>query len=255
MPRPDAGALRQSRKLVQKTCVRGRPARRNSLTKFGSPGQLRERAVICGSPPAEARASTGWYARVGGGRSPSSSLRRPLMLSRLRTALSPLLLGLLASCTGAIGEGNGNPGSGGAGRWHRRAPAGGADPSGVGGADRIRGSRGRARADPGWRADLSRYVRLTHEQWENSVRDLLQLPALPGLSATFTGDPPERQLLQQRAPAVHDVGVVVRLRDRRRDAVPAGGARRDRPVAGHAAAPRSPRRSSAASAGAPTGAT
>jgi hypothetical protein len=36
----------------------------------------------------------------------------------------------------------------------------------------------------------SRYVRLTHAQWENSVRDLLQLPALPGLSATFTGDPP-----------------------------------------------------------------
>jgi len=37
---------------------------------------------------------------------------------------------------------------------------------------------------------FSRYVRLTHEQWENTVRDLLQLPALPGLSTTFTGDPP-----------------------------------------------------------------
>jgi hypothetical protein len=33
-------------------------------------------------------------------------------------------------------------------------------------------------------------VRLTHEQWENTVRDLLQLPAVPGLSSTFTSDPP-----------------------------------------------------------------
>ena len=111
------------------------------------------------------------------------------MLSRLRIALSPLLLGLLASCTGAIGEANGNPGSepaAAAPARERPAPA----PSGVGGAT---GSAG-AGAAPGSTLDgapiYSRYVRLTHEQWENSVRDLLQLPALPGLSATFTGDPP-----------------------------------------------------------------
>jgi hypothetical protein len=36
----------------------------------------------------------------------------------------------------------------------------------------------------------SRFVRLTHEQWENSVRDVLQLRDDPGLSASFTGDPP-----------------------------------------------------------------
>jgi hypothetical protein len=36
----------------------------------------------------------------------------------------------------------------------------------------------------------SRLVRLTHEQWEHSVRDLLQLDADPGLSSGFTGDPP-----------------------------------------------------------------
>src|SRR5687767_3838862 len=36
----------------------------------------------------------------------------------------------------------------------------------------------------------SRLVRLTHEQWEHSVRDLLQLDADPGLSSSFTGDPP-----------------------------------------------------------------
>jgi hypothetical protein len=113
------------------------------------------------------------------------------MVSRLRTALTPLLLGLLASCTGAIGEGNGNPGSGGSGNSPGTPGAGGANPSGVGGS--TTGSAG-AGAAPGLTLDgapiSSRYVRLTHEQWENSVRDLLQLPAVPGLSATFTGDPP-----------------------------------------------------------------
>jgi len=37
----------------------------------------------------------------------------------------------------------------------------------------------------------SHYVRLTHQQWENSVRDLLKLAAVPGLSSTFTSDPPD----------------------------------------------------------------
>lgn len=32
-------------------------------------------------------------------------------------------------------------------------------------------------------------LRLTHEQWENSVRDLLRLPSAPGLSAAFPKDP------------------------------------------------------------------
>ncbi len=36
----------------------------------------------------------------------------------------------------------------------------------------------------------SRLVRLTHEQWEHSVRDLLRLDADPGLSSSFTSDPP-----------------------------------------------------------------
>nr|PZN24164.1 MAG: hypothetical protein DIU78_12645 [Pseudomonadota bacterium] len=37
----------------------------------------------------------------------------------------------------------------------------------------------------------SGFIRLTHEQWEASVRDLLYLPAEPGLSSAFTSDPPE----------------------------------------------------------------
>jgi hypothetical protein len=117
------------------------------------------------------------------------------MVSRLRTALSPLLLGLVASCTGAIGEGHSNPGSGAtagtgtgtAGSGTGNSGAGGADPSGTAGATG-------AGAAPGLTLDgapiYSRYVRLTHDQWENSVRDLLQLPAVPGLSTSFTSDPP-----------------------------------------------------------------
>jgi len=36
----------------------------------------------------------------------------------------------------------------------------------------------------------SRFVRLTHEQWEASVRDVLRLDALPGVAEGFIGDPP-----------------------------------------------------------------
>lgn len=36
----------------------------------------------------------------------------------------------------------------------------------------------------------SRLVRLTHAQWEHSVRDVLRLDADPGLTGSFTGDPP-----------------------------------------------------------------
>ena len=119
--------------------------------------------------------------------------------------LSPALFGLVASCTGAIGDTNGTPGTGattgvGTGTAGSGTGTAGTSPSGVRRRDRIRGSNrdrpGRAACPPrpAWsstaRQSFSRYVRLTHEQWENSVRDLLQLPALPGLSVTFTGDPP-----------------------------------------------------------------
>lgn len=35
-----------------------------------------------------------------------------------------------------------------------------------------------------------RFVRLTHEQWEASVRDILKLSTLPGMSSSFASDPP-----------------------------------------------------------------
>lgn len=38
-------------------------------------------------------------------------------------------------------------------------------------------------------AQRSRYPRLTHEQWENTVQDLLQLDEPTGLTASFSGDP------------------------------------------------------------------
>lgn len=112
------------------------------------------------------------------------------MFSRLRAPLAALIFGLAASCTGAIGDADttgsggsapGTPGAGGSG-----------NSTGVGNSTGAAGATGTAGL--GLILDgapvFSRYVRLTHEQWENSVRDLLQLPALPGLSGTFTGDPP-----------------------------------------------------------------
>ena len=38
-------------------------------------------------------------------------------------------------------------------------------------------------------AEQSRFPRLSHTQWENTVRDLLRLDDIPGLSGSFTGDP------------------------------------------------------------------
>lgn len=38
--------------------------------------------------------------------------------------------------------------------------------------------------------DSTRFPRLTHDQWENTVRDLLKLADRPGLSSSFTTDPP-----------------------------------------------------------------
>jgi hypothetical protein len=109
------------------------------------------------------------------------------MVSRFRPPPSALLLGLLASCTGAIGAGQGNPGSGSTGGSGTGAAGSAAGATGSGGA-------GGVPAAPGLTLDgapiHSRFVRLTHEQWENTVRDLLQLPTAPGLSASFAGDPP-----------------------------------------------------------------
>ena len=119
-------------------------------------------------------------------------------------ALVPVLAGFLAAgCTGSIvtsdrsadcadcapgavpgvpgGSGNpvgpaGLPGQpGGSGL----IPVGGAAPiDPVTGAPAVQGM-----------AWTTRYPRLSHEQWENSVRDLLRLAERPGLASTFSTDP------------------------------------------------------------------
>jgi hypothetical protein len=124
------------------------------------------------------------------------------MIFRLRALFLVSLCGAVASCTGAIGgtgvgTGNGgNTGSGAGVGVAGNTGSGGVSTPGSGGTTGVAGSTGVAGTSGGLGVTLdgapihARYVRLTHEQWENSVRDLLQLSALPGLSSGFEGDPP-----------------------------------------------------------------
>lgn len=88
-------------------------------------------------------------------------------LQRLRTGVTLIAL-TLPACTGVIGD---LPGE----NVHGSSGSGGPGGPGSG-------------AEQGLAA-RSRFPRLTHVQWENTMRDLLHLEAAPGLSASFTGDP------------------------------------------------------------------
>jgi hypothetical protein len=117
----------------------------------------------------------------------------------IRAGVSALALGL-GACSGTIesqpgaSAGSGDPGrtAGAPGNGGRSASGG----AGVGGSGAVGPSVGGSDSTA-YRIPLdgtpiySHYVRLTHRQWENSVRDLLKLAAAPGLTGTFTGDPPE----------------------------------------------------------------
>jgi len=101
---------------------------------------------------------------------------------------------------GATTGGSGTGGRGGAGSGGTGAHAGGTGATGSGGTLPGTGGSGTAGGTAGappsgisleGRAVYYRVVRLTHSQWEASVRDLLKLDALPGLSTGFVGDPPE----------------------------------------------------------------
>jgi Protein of unknown function (DUF1592)/Protein of unknown function (DUF1588)/Protein of unknown function (DUF1595)/Protein of unknown function (DUF1587)/Protein of unknown function (DUF1585) len=98
------------------------------------------------------------------------------MKRRLLYLLTPLL-GLAVGCSGDIGDPDGSDSVGGPGTGTGSAGLPGGGPGGDGLA--LEGQ-----------PIHSRFVRLTHEQWEQSVRDLLKLAAVPGLSSGFTGDPP-----------------------------------------------------------------
>jgi len=93
---------------------------------------------------------------------------------------------------GATGPGGGSgTGSGGSQVGSGGAGSGGSGSGGSGGS----GSGGSTSPPPlavilDGQPVNSRFVRLTNEQWENAVRDVLQLSATPGLSATFEGAPP-----------------------------------------------------------------
>lgn len=92
-----------------------------------------------------------------------------------------------AGGSGVTGKGGtGSTGTGG---------SGGSAPSGTGGS--TGGSSNTGGAPPvvvglplNGQPVYAHWVRLTHTQWEASVRDLLKLPEVSGLSSSFEGDPP-----------------------------------------------------------------
>jgi hypothetical protein len=93
----------------------------------------------------------------------------------------------LVGCTGSIGGDGGNN------------PSMGSGPANGGSGGTTVGTGGTT--DPGvpvlpggvmlsGKPSYLRVVRLTHQQWENAARELLQLPQAPGLSEGFSPDPP-----------------------------------------------------------------
>ena len=128
-------------------------------------------------------------------------MNEPLSYHRVARVRALVFLSLavgLSSCTGSIGatgESTGNGATSGGG-GAATGQAGNSGTPGAGGATGNAGATGTAGSAAGLAVTLegapihSRFVRLTHDQWENSVRDLLQLSALPGMAGAFTGDPP-----------------------------------------------------------------
>jgi hypothetical protein len=108
-----------------------------------------------------------------------------LRLAFLRPLVSLPLLFVL-SCSGEIGGGAGSDGVGPGGTGAGSGGGGATTGGGGGGAAAGGGAIGPLASRPG---PTTRFVRLNHQQWENTVRDLLRLPAPIGLSATFVAEP------------------------------------------------------------------
>jgi hypothetical protein len=105
----------------------------------------------------------------------------------------PVLLAI--SCTGQIGDAgkSGNGGPGGTGTTGGGTTGGGTTGGGTTGGGTTGGGTttggnpmGPLVSAPGV---TSRFVRLNHQQWENSVKDVLKLTAPLGLSSTFVAEP------------------------------------------------------------------
>ena len=90
-----------------------------------------------------------------------------------------------SGATAGTGQGGSSGASGAAGTGTGAAPTGGS--SGQGGGPPLNDFELGLDGTPIY----SRFVRLTHRQWENSVRDLFSFADVPGISSTFTSDPPE----------------------------------------------------------------
>jgi len=105
--------------------------------------------------------------------------RYPRWLGRSLLALSSFAFGCTADIGGTVPTPSGSTSSGSGGAAEGTA---GTEPSAAG----TMGST--APAAP--LTPRSRFVRLTHDEWENAARDCLGLPEVPGLSANFTPDPP-----------------------------------------------------------------
>jgi len=121
------------------------------------------------------------------------------MNAPLRSLTLLLVSGMLAACTGVIdphGAGTGSTSGSGTG-----SSSGSGSGSSTGSGGNIgTGSGGGVGTGSGGVAPLpvvldgqpvySRFVRLTNDQWENTVHDLLQLTAPTGLTSSFEGAPP-----------------------------------------------------------------
>lgn len=111
---------------------------------------------------------------------------------RVRRGLVPIaLLGLAVGCTGSIGrEGERGGSVAGAGGSGGGARAGTGNLGGTGGSGAPSGG-GVGTGDPDGPDAVpatTRFARLSHKQWENTVRALLKLPSPTKLSESFTGD-------------------------------------------------------------------
>jgi hypothetical protein len=106
---------------------------------------------------------------------------------RVTKTFGPLcLLATLSACVGTIPAGAGDEGTPpdtGGGGGVTPPKSGGSGPKGPG--MEIPPPKNRP---PVAAVATTRFARLSHRQWENTVRDLLRLPAIPGLSARFSTD-------------------------------------------------------------------
>lgn len=126
--------------------------------------------------------------------SPSSAKAQRWARTGAICSLAAIVLACSATLPGAPADDDGSVGSGGSGvpgvGGGTQVGVGGGNQTGVGGGstippDKVEVGGIKVEGNPAY----YRVVRMTHGQWEKSVRDLLKLPALPGVSSTFFPDP------------------------------------------------------------------